>query len=272
MSAPPLTPDRDEARRWAERELSDPQYRDADLSPLEKIGRAINRLTNSIFERLGEIDSPWMLLIVGALIALIVGLIIWRVRRGTSGGVDLAAFDPARRRTTVDPQAFWDAAYAAADRREYTLAVQNGVRGIFARLVRAEIIEMTAASTASELAHAAGSACPPVAADALAAGTLFDSVTFGEAHATEADWTELLARAERIAAGSAHAGSRDAGRSTQPAGAAGSQAGNPAGTSGPAAGEQLTASGAGAAGSAAGASGAGPAGSAAGASGTEVSR
>ncbi|WP_286957053.1 DUF4129 domain-containing protein [Brevibacterium sp. UBA7493] len=204
----PLTPDRDEARRWAEKKLSEPEYRDADLSPLEKLGRAIDRFFDGIIDSVAALDSPWTLLIIAAIIVGLVVLVIRRVRRGTSGGVDLAAFDPAERAETIDPQAFWDAAQTAAGKGDYTLAVQNGVRAIFARFVAAGLIDMTAASTASELAGAAAAACPPAAADAHAAGALFDAVTFGEAHASAADWQDLLSRAERISAsgpGSAHA-------------------------------------------------------------------
>lgn len=199
----PLTPERDEARRWAEKKLSEPEYRDADLSPLEKLGRAIDRFFDGLISSAAAIDSPWTLLVTAALIIGLVVLVIWRVRRGTSGGVDLAAFDPAQRAETINPQAFWDAAHAAAAGGDYTLAVQNGVRAIFAQFVSLSLIDMTAASTASELARAAASACPPAAADAHAAGALFDAVTFGEAHASAADWQDLLSRAERISASGA---------------------------------------------------------------------
>lgn len=201
----PLTPERDEARRWAEKKLSEPEYRDADLSPLEKLGRAIDRFFDGLISSAAAIDSPWTLLVIAALIIGLVVLVIWRVRRGTSGGVDLAAFDPAQRAETINPQAFWDAAHAAASGGDYTLAVQNGVRAIFAQFVTLSLIDMTAASTASELARAAASACPPATADAHAAGGLFDAVTFGEAQATAADWQDLLARAERITAATSQA-------------------------------------------------------------------
>ena len=196
----PLTPERDEARRWAEKKLSEPEYRDADLSPLEKLGRAIDRFFDGLISSAAAIDSPWTLLVIAALIIGLVVLVIWRVRRGTSGGVDLA-----QRAETINPQAFWDAAHAAASGGDYTLAVQNGVRAIFAQFVSLSLIDMTAASTASELARAAASACPPAAADAHAAGGLFDAVTFGEAQATAADWQDLLARAERITAATSQA-------------------------------------------------------------------
>ncbi|MCT1658038.1 DUF4129 domain-containing protein [Brevibacterium luteolum] len=199
----PLTPDRDEARRWVEKKLSEPEYRDADLSPLEKLGRAIDRFFGRLIDSAVALDSPWTLLIIAAVIVVIVVLVIRRVRRGTSGGVDLAAFDLAQSAETINPQAFWDAAQTAAGRGDYTLAVQNGVRAIFARFVAAGLIDMTAASTASELAGAAAAACPPAAADVHAAGALFDAVTFGEAHASAADWQDLLSRAERISASGA---------------------------------------------------------------------
>lgn len=231
----PLTPERDEARRWAEKKLSEPEYRDADLSPLEKLGRAIDRFFDGLISSAAAIDSPWTLLVIAALIVGLVVLVIWRVGRGTSGGVDLAAFDPAQRAETINPQAFWDAAQTAAGKGDYTLAVQNGVRAIFARFVAAGLIDMTAASTASELAGAAAAACPPAAADAHAAGALFDAVTFGEAHASAANWHDLLARAERITAATSHATAARAA-----AGAAG-----PTTSSGPAPDHATTASGAG---------------------------
>ncbi|WP_420733889.1 DUF4129 domain-containing protein [Brevibacterium luteolum] len=248
----PLTPERDEARRWAEKKLSEPEYRDADLSPLEKLGRAIDRFFDGLIDSAAALDSPWTLLIIAAIVIGLVVLVIRRVRRGTSGGVDLAAFDHAQRAETINPQAFWDAAQTAAGKGDYTLAVQNGVRAIFARFVAAGLIDMTAASTASELARAAAAACPPAAADAHAAGGLFDAVTFGEAHASAADWQDLLTRAERISAATSHAtaaraaaGAAGPTTSSGPATASPASDSGPATASGPASDHASTASGAG---------------------------
>ena len=47
-AVPPLTPDGDEARRWAEDELADPAYDIAEPTPIDRIARAIGDFIASL--------------------------------------------------------------------------------------------------------------------------------------------------------------------------------------------------------------------------------
>ena len=50
-AVPPLTPDGDEARRWAQEELSDPVYAAAEPTPLDRVARAIGDSSTSCSRR-----------------------------------------------------------------------------------------------------------------------------------------------------------------------------------------------------------------------------
>ena len=56
-AVPPLTPDADEARDWAERELADPVYDIAEPTPFDRIARAIGDFFASLFNP--EVSGAW---------------------------------------------------------------------------------------------------------------------------------------------------------------------------------------------------------------------
>ena len=60
-SVPPLTPDGDEARTWAERELADPAYDAAEPTALDRIAHAIGDFFATLFStQLGGDWGPWV--------------------------------------------------------------------------------------------------------------------------------------------------------------------------------------------------------------------
>lgn len=74
-------PDRDEGQQWARDELSDPLYREADMTLFERIGRAISDFFADMLDSATGIESPALtIVLVLAVIALIV-LAVWWTRR-----------------------------------------------------------------------------------------------------------------------------------------------------------------------------------------------
>lgn len=202
MSAPgqaaALAPNRDEAREWASDELSKQEYQEADLTLLQRLGRAISDALDRLFSSATGVESPWLVIPVILVVLALIALIVWRVRRGSGGSLS----DPRRSVSLLvpglDPQEMRARAAVAARARDWNLAVQESVRALLADLDQAGAIEIGAASTASELTRAAAAARPAEAPDLRAAGTLFDSVTFGEGSAAESDYRWITALDERL--------------------------------------------------------------------------
>jgi hypothetical protein len=195
---PVLAPGRDEARQWAEDELADPVYQESDLTLLERLGRAFNDLLDQLFGAAGAVQSPWLLFGVIALVILLVVLISWRVRRGSGGSLRVPRHEVNLTIAGLDPDELRARARRAAAAGEWNLAVQEGVRALMAALARSGEIDIGTASTASELARAAAAARPDHAASLVAAGAVFDAVTFGEGSADEATYRRIEALDGRL--------------------------------------------------------------------------
>ena len=88
-----LTPGRDEARRWAEKELAKPEYRDSDISFFERIGRAFQRLVNDAVDKALDLNNPWLIIVFALVIVGIIVFFVWRANRGTGDAFSPQLFD-----------------------------------------------------------------------------------------------------------------------------------------------------------------------------------
>lgn len=190
---PVIAPGRDEARGWAEEELARPEYQESDLTFLERIGRLFTDLFDDLMRGVAGVSSPWLIVIVVVIVAALIVLVIWRVQRGSGGGLSLPRYDAPFIVPDQDPDELRIRARAAADAGDWNTAVQEGARTVMAELGRADAIEIAAASTAAELSRDAARARPGHRDDLLWTGRIFDSVTFGDGTAREQDW-ERVAR------------------------------------------------------------------------------
>lgn len=196
-----LTPGRDEARRWAEEELSRQEYQEADLTLLQRLGEAISRFLSDLVAPVAEFESAWLFVVVVLVVAALAVLIVWRVRRGSGGSLSdpyrpldlqVAGIDPAELRARAD---------RAAAAKDWNRAVQERVRAVMAELDRAGLVEITTASTTAELTASAARARPDEAADLTWAGGAFDAVTFGDAVADAADHRRIADLDRRLLSG-----------------------------------------------------------------------
>lgn len=192
----PLTPDAEEARRWAERELADPVY---DDSP-SFVERVTDWLTD-VLESLTSLDgvtsrslaSVVVVLAVAAVVALAV-LLGGRVRRRRAAARPSAAlFDDARTSAALHASAD-----AAAARGDLAAAVLDRYRAIVRSLDERGLLEERAGLTAHEAAELAATALPAHAEGLRRAGELFDAVAYGHAAATTEQDAALRTLAETL--------------------------------------------------------------------------
>lgn len=193
---PPLTPDADEARAWAQAELEKAIY---NTSPslwqrfLDWLGDLWARLIDANHQ-LGPVLMPVLILLALAVvvgIALLLGGPVRR-RRLRRAGASVEVLDDDLRTSAAIRRAA-DAAAAAGD---FATAVLERYRAIVRSLDERAVLEDRQGRTAREAALAAGARLAPCAAGLRRAGDLFDAVCYGHAVPTEADdaWLRDLDR------------------------------------------------------------------------------
>lgn len=183
-----LTPSRSEGQDWANRELSKPDYTNADYSLLERVGRFFSDIVNSLFSTALGWNNPLLIIIFLAVIAVIVGFFIWRANRGVGDAFSPALFDRNTFSGLEDPATYRNRANAAAAHGDWNTAVQETVRALVAELARTGTVDITAAATAHELTGQAGRALPELKDKLAMTSDVFDAVSFGEVTATEEDF------------------------------------------------------------------------------------
>ncbi|GAA4516011.1 DUF4129 domain-containing protein [Brevibacterium yomogidense] len=207
-------PSRDEGQQWARDELSDPIYREADMTLFERIGRAITDFFDDLFEAAAGIESPWLLAVVAVAVLAMVVLIVWWTRR--SAGVRLEPTAPRQPvfRSELDPVALRRTSAEAAAAEDWRLAIQDLVRAVFAEQAAAKRIVIDRSSTAQELATASGAALPRSAGDFTRLASVFDEVSFSGSPVTREDWDRTRVLDSRITRGTGSADSSAPGSPT----------------------------------------------------------
>lgn len=209
---PPVTPDRDEARRWAAEELSNPRYPDARPGWLDQLWRDfLDWLASLDGDGLGPgPDLAVPLIVVLALVLIIAAIVFVRprlnARRKREPG-DLYGDDD-----TVDAEAYRRRAISAADGGNWPAAVVDQFRALVRSAEERDIIDARAGRTADEAAGQLGQVFGTTHARLLAAAGIFDAVRYGEQTATQADYESVrrldadLLGLKPDFAGQAHAG------------------------------------------------------------------
>lgn len=188
----PVTPDADQARRWAQEELARGIYS-------QRPG-LLERVLDWVIEQINalnglSVDGGWLvpLLLVLATaalvtIAFVVGVPTRRRRARESAAVldgDLRSADALRA-----------AADAARARGDHATAVLERFRGVVRDLAERGILDEVPGLTAHEAAATAGHRLQRLREDLASAGTLFDGARYGHRAVTARDdsWLEDLDR------------------------------------------------------------------------------
>lgn len=180
LSGIPLVPDGDEAREWAERELSDPVYREAEPTALDRAARAVADFFAGLFS--SDTQGPWGLVLVLIATAVVVVVIlgaflVWGLPRSTKRAPAPTAtlFGDADDRTAAQLRVA-AAAHAAAG--EWDDAIVVRFRALARGLTERGIVDTPPGATVHAFARAAGRAFAAFQAPLEDAATAFDDVRY----------------------------------------------------------------------------------------------
>jgi hypothetical protein len=192
----PVDIDRDPARVQAAQELTDPGYRAAEPSLLERLahwlGEVFDKLLNSLS---GVPGGPLGVLLV--LVLLIVLVVVVRLRVGKVGRAGQAAKQVfAGRRRSADE--YRRAAEEAAAQGQFADAVRERFRALVRGLEERALLDSRSGRTADEAAAEAGALLPNLAADLTAGARLFDDVHYGGRPGTEDGYRALTDLDNRV--------------------------------------------------------------------------
>lgn len=199
IAAAPLIPDGDEARRWAEQELADPIYREAEPTAFDRFARAVGDFLGSLFA--GGAPSaltPWIALVVIAVLAGIVVLafVVWgRPRRAVRSRIPIELFGTADARSAAELRSD---ATDAAGRGDWDEALVLRFRALARGLVERAVLDPEPGATVHGFARAAAEAFPGERHALATAADRFDDVRYLKRHADADAYRALEALDGRI--------------------------------------------------------------------------
>lgn len=177
---PPLTPDGDEARRWAEEELSKPVYDAAEPTLLDRIARAVVDFFASLFTT--ELSGEWgsALAVIAAIVVVVVIVVafaIWGVPRVSrrARAQTVTIFGEEEHRSAAELRA---AAASHARRSEWDEAVVLHFRALARGCTERGVVDTPPGATVHAFARAAARAFPSLADELETAATAFDDVRY----------------------------------------------------------------------------------------------
>ena len=196
-AAPPVLPEEEEARRWAEEELSKGIYHGDRESLLEKILNAIgeffSRAESSSNVPTGSVA---IVIVVALLVVLALSFVIYgplRRARKVKAALHEVLVDDTRFAAELR------AAAAAHERAgQWSLAVLERFRALTRSLIERAILPDRPGQTAFEVTRDAGPKLPDAATDIQNAALLFDRVCYGEEPATQAEASWLREIDEQV--------------------------------------------------------------------------
>ncbi|HYI51867.1 MAG TPA: DUF4129 domain-containing protein [Microbacterium sp.] len=200
-AVPPLTPDGDEAREWAERELSEPAYAAAEPTPLDRIAQAVAEFIESLFgTQLSGDWGPWVALIAAIVVVLVIAaaFLVWGVPRATGRarpGADLFGVDEQRSAAELRR----DAASRAA-KGEWDAAIVLRFRALARGLVERGAVDTPPGATVHAFARAAARGFPASADELESAAAAFDDVRYLRRPGTEELYRRIAAVDDTVTA------------------------------------------------------------------------
>ncbi|GAA5095829.1 DUF4129 domain-containing protein [Microbacterium yannicii] len=179
-AVPPLTPDGDEARRWAEEELSDPSYDIAEPTPFDRIARAIGDFIASLLNP--DLSGGWgstFALVAGIVVVVIIvaAFLIWgvpRVSRRAAARTPLL-FGEAEHRSAAELRA---AAAERARASDWEAAIVLRFRALARGCLERGVVDPPPGATVHGFARAAARAFPALGDRLEDAATAFDDVRY----------------------------------------------------------------------------------------------
>lgn len=195
-------PDGDEARQWAEQELSDPRYADAKPTWFDLVARDIGRFLADLFSsENGANIGPSALIVVSIIVfgALVAALVIWgRPRRAQAvrrPGAGLLGADDDRSAAQLRADA--DRCARGGDWDEATIL---RFRALARGLLERDLIDPSPGATAQAIAREVSVVFPAETVPVRQAAISFDDVRYLRHPATAERYAELAAADDRLSA------------------------------------------------------------------------
>jgi hypothetical protein len=180
QAVPPVEPDGDEARRWAEQELSDPAYAASEPTFFDRAARAVaDFLAGLIDPQLGGGWGPVLAVVALVVVAavVIVAFLVWgrprAVRRSRTIAADL--FGEVEGRSAGELRRD---AEAAAERSDWNAAIVLRFRALARGLDERAIVDLEPGATVHRFARLAARAFPEAAPALEGAASAFDDVRY----------------------------------------------------------------------------------------------
>ncbi|MFJ4037683.1 DUF4129 domain-containing protein [Microbacterium sp. NPDC090007] len=176
----PLLPDPDQARQWAEQELSDPAYRAAEPTLVDRVSQAVARFISDLFTVPDTGGwGPWTFVVLGVIVValVVVALLIWGRPRLVPRAAPAAhsLFDADDTRSADELRA---EAAAAAARGAWDDAIVLRFRAFARGLAERGLVDPPPGATVRAFARAASAALPPLADRLDTAADTFDDVRY----------------------------------------------------------------------------------------------
>ncbi|HEY8295719.1 MAG TPA: DUF4129 domain-containing protein [Micrococcaceae bacterium] len=189
--AVPVVPGADQARQWAEQELSQQAYRDARPGLSALIGKWIIGLFTDFLNGLTGLNPNLGLVLLLVLLAALVGVAVWlarpRLNRRMSAGP--AVFDEVAVLTSAEHRSL---AAAAADHGDFSAAVTEQFRAMVRAAEERAVIDPRPGRTADEVTAVLGLAFPALQEPLAAAAQTFNGVRYGDAVPAAGEYRELV--------------------------------------------------------------------------------
>lgn len=198
----PVTPGADEARRWAQDELSGKVYQDAKPGWSEIVFDWLRKALADFLGTVGVAPAYTGLVIVGAvvLVAIIVIIAIVRPRLNKRKRQSAEVFPPMVSRTAQEYRALAQAAAASGD---FATAISEQFRAMVRAAEERDIIALAPGRTALEASHDVARSFPQHARGLQSGAELFNAVRYGHVAADAAMFEELLSTDSAIMASAA---------------------------------------------------------------------
>ncbi|MET2012096.1 DUF4129 domain-containing protein [Microbacterium chocolatum] len=161
-AVPPLLPDGDEAREWAERELADPAYRIAEPTPLDRAARAVVDFFTDLFST--PLDGglgPTVALIAAVVAVLLIGaaFAVWGMprRRPRAPAAPTILFGEREDRSADDLRR---AAEERARAEDFDAAMILRFRALARACLERGVVDLPPGATVHAFARAAAASFP----------------------------------------------------------------------------------------------------------------
>ncbi|WNM23870.1 DUF4129 domain-containing protein [Demequina capsici] len=193
----PVEPGADEARRWAEQELSKADYRQG-ASLADRIAQWLSDVLNNLLSSDGgggltPLGYVLALLVVAALIGAAIAIARPLLARRRTERADVLAGE-ARSASELEA-----AAQAAASRALWREAVVDRFRAIVRSAEERALIDPRPGRTADEASADTAAVVPAVAHELRLAARVFDEVRYSDRPATESDYAAVSQAADALA-------------------------------------------------------------------------